>query len=240
MSILSKNIIQNLKQDMLRWEGYKPTVSTKNESIYLGEIEKNFPMNRFPIGAVHEFVCGNVGQAVASSAFVAGLLSGLMLKGGACLWIGTSPVYPQSLSTFGIAPDRVIFIHLTKSKDILWAIEESLNCTGLAAVVGEVSELDFKQSRRLQLAVEKSGVTGFVMRNLTANKNNTACSARWQLSALPSENPDGLPGVGFYKWKVELLKVRNGQTGVWALEWKKNRFNVVPSTAILHEKLMVG
>jgi len=34
-------------------------------------------------------------------------------------------------------------------------MEEALKCAGLAAVIGEVREMDFKQSRRLQLAVEQ-------------------------------------------------------------------------------------
>ena len=38
---------------------------------------------------------------------------------------------------------------------MLWVIEEALKCEGLAAVIGEIKELSFTQSRRLQLAVEK-------------------------------------------------------------------------------------
>ena len=41
----------------------------------------------------------------------------------------------------------------------MWAIEEALKCDGLAAVIGEMKELSFTNSRRLQLAVEKSHVT---------------------------------------------------------------------------------
>lgn len=40
-------------------------------------------------------------------------------------------------------------------------MEEALKCGGLAAVVGEVQDISFTASRRLQLAVEQSGVTGF-------------------------------------------------------------------------------
>lgn len=51
-----------------------------------------------------------------------------------------------------------------KTKDSLWAIEEALKCNALIAVVGEITELTFNDSRRLQLAVEKSHVTGFIHR----------------------------------------------------------------------------
>jgi protein ImuA len=39
---------------------------------------------------------------------------------------------------------------------------------GLAAVVAEIQELSFMTSRRLQLATEQSGVTGFMLRHYAA------------------------------------------------------------------------
>jgi len=115
-------------------------------------------------------------------------------------------------------------------------MEEALKCTGLTAVVCEVCELDFKQSRRLQLAVEQSRVTGFVLRNATTKLGSTACTARWRVKPLPSADLNGLPGLGFMRWQVELLKVRNGQTGSWILEWKDGCFNRVEEVLVLEER----
>jgi hypothetical protein len=36
---------------------------------------------------------------------------------------------------------------------------------------------------------------------------------RWKITALPSELPDRMTGVGFPGWNVELLKVRNDKHG---------------------------
>src|SRR4051812_22788710 len=127
----TKNIVDQLQEEILRWEGHKPIVATQKKTINLGEIENSFPMAQFPIGTVQEFVCGNIEQAVASSAFIGGLLGGLMQKGGVCLWIGSSPVFSHGLTAFGINPDRIVFVYLKKSKDILWTIEEALKCSGL-------------------------------------------------------------------------------------------------------------
>jgi protein ImuA len=46
-----------------------------------------------------------------------------------------------------------------------------------------------------------------------------------------------MPGVGFPRWNVELLKVRNGQPGNWQVEWMDGRFNPVIDT-IEHEELL--
>src|SRR5690606_20668797 len=92
-------------------------------------------------------------------------------------------------------------------------------------------EMDFAQSRRLQLAVEKSRVTGLVLRSNPRLVGSTACAARWHIRPLPSVPEEGLPGVGFPRWEVKLLKVRNGNPGCWQMEWAGGQFvPIVPAT----------
>ena len=104
-----------------------------------------------------------------------------------------------------------------------------MKCNGLAAVVCELQELSFTSSRRFQLAVEESAVTGFILRVNPRKLSTTACVTRWQISSLPSEATE-LPGVGFPNWNVELLKVRNGKPDSWQVEWAAGKFH-------LHNKL---
>lgn len=106
----------------------------------------------------------------------------------------------------------------------MWAMDEALKCSALTAVVGEMREISFTASRRLQLAVEQSQVTGFVMRNNYRNLNTTACVSRWKITPLQSDQVDGLPGIGFPKWRAELLRIRNGKTGAWDIQWVNGRF----------------
>jgi protein ImuA len=109
-----------------------------------------------------------------------------------------------------------------------------LKCGALAAVVGELQEIGFTASRRLQLAVEQSGVTGFILRHNSRIPNISPFVSRWKITALPGETEEGLPGIGFPRWKVELLKVRNGRPGAWEIEWAAGRFRHISRvTAIL-------
>jgi protein ImuA len=235
------DIISQLQKDILQWEGYRPPPVGTRQLVGLGPVEAAFPNGVFPLGTVHELVCGNTEQATACGGFVSGLLSVLMQNGGACLWISLSGnLFPGALKVFGIEPDRVIFIHLAKDKDVLWVMEEALKCTGLAAVIGELREVDFKQSRRLQLAVEQSHVTGFILRNRSDKMGSTACAARWKIKSLPSEPVDNLPGLGFPRWQVELLRVRNGQPGDWIIEWSDGKFKPVEKEVLEQQKLMIG
>ena len=106
-------------------------------------------------------------------------------------------------------------------------MEEALKCKGLSAVIGELPELSFPTSRRLQLAVEQSQVTGFILRNNPKNIHTTACVTRWKISSLPSQLAEGMPGVGFPRWNVELIKVRNGYPANWEVELFAGRMKPV-------------
>jgi len=219
------DIIAQLQRDILPLQGFK--IASKNTVLDagLGPIKNAFPNASFPFGAIHEFISTGMEDAAATSGFVAGLISSIMRSNGALIWISASrTIFPPALKSFGISPDRIIFIDLQKEKEIMWAMEEALKCKGLSAVIGEMQELNFTASRRLQLAVEQSRVTGFILRRNPRSINTTACITRWQISSVKSELADDMPGVGFPRWNVELLKVRNGHPGKWQIEFVAGRF----------------
>lgn len=225
MSLAKSDIIARLQRDILPLQGFKPIPHGDAVDVGLGRIKDAFPNNSFPLGAVHEFCCTCVEDAAATSSFIAGILGTLMRNGGVAIWISSSrTIFPPALKSFAIEPDKIVFIDLQKQKDVLWAMEEALKCDGLAAVVGEIPEISFTASRRLQLAVEQSRVTGFIVRVNPRNQNTTACVTRWKITSLPSVLPADMPGVGFPRWNVELLKVRNGKPGNWQVEWRGGRF----------------
>jgi protein ImuA len=221
------DILAKLQKDILLLQA-KPPLHSMGMGVDLGAINRAFPNGIFPTGAVHEYCCPSIEEANASTGFVAGILATLMQTGGACIWAAPQQtVFPAGLASFGIDPHKIIFVNLKREKELLWTIEEVLKCNGLAAVVGEVQTLSFMASRRLQLAVEESRVTGFVLRRNMRNMETTACAARWKITALPTALEEGMPGVGFPRWKVELLKVRNGKAGSWNVEWAGGQFHIV-------------
>ena len=233
------DIMRQLQQQIYPLQGLKhaPVASTVN--IGLEAIEEAFPNASFPIGAIHEFLSTGMNDAAATGGFIAGLLGRLMQGNGASLWISSSRMlFPPALKTFGIEPDRIIFVDVQNEKQALWAMEEGLKCNGLAAVIGELPEISFTTSRRLQLAVEQSRVTGFILRHNPQNINTTACVSRWKITSLASVLQDNMPGVGFPRWNVELLKIRNGKPGSWTLEWSGDRFRLCPSITIMPEEFI--
>ena len=232
------NIIEKLQKDILSMQGFKPAPNGLKNTFGLGIINYAFPYNCFPLGAVHEFVCPFNEQSAATEGFISCLISKLMKNGAPVLWIGLSQkIFPPALITFGISPDQVIFINVKNRKEILWVMEESLKCDGVAAVVSEIKEISFTESRRLQLAVEQSGVTGFIIRNNPLTVNVNAFVSRWKITHAASNNEDGIPGVGFTKWQVSLLKIRNGKPGSWIIEWSNEKFKITPDLIFVPSSL---
>jgi len=238
MPLADSSIITQLRQDILQMQGFKPALHAADVDPGLGPVRYAFPNATFPLGAVHELVYDGMENAAATVGFTAGILTALMRKGAVCVWVSsTRNIFPPALASYGIVPEKVIFIQLQKEKDLLWTIEEALRCEGLAAVVGETRELSFTASRRLQLAVEQSRVTGFILRQDPKKLNTTASVCRWKISSLPSIEEEDLPGIGFPCWDVQLLKVRNGHPGNWQLMWANGKFSpVYPQTALIREQ----
>ncbi|RKD86362.1 ImuA family protein [Mangrovibacterium diazotrophicum] len=223
-----KDIISQLKKQILSMEGFSTGSVSRQLDFGLGPVNDAFPEGVFPVGTIHEFVSPTEAHAAAANGFLSGLLSTLLGQSGICLWISVGrKLFPPALKFFGIEPHRVIFVDVKLRKDGLWVMEQALKCTALSAVVAELREVSFAESRRLQLAVENSRVTGFLHRQLPSSKHTLACVSRWQVSPLPSHS-SGLPGVGFPRVLVELEKIRNGRPGSWTFEWRNSRFHALP------------
>lgn len=227
----------HLRHEILSLQGFKPTNEAIQSNFGLGPILYSFPKAAFPFSALHEFICHSPQEIAASGAFVTGLLSTLLNKGGITLWISTRRhIFPPALTCFGVNPDQIVFINTRSEKEAVWALEEALKSTILISVVGEIAEVDFKLSRRLQLAIEQSGVGCFILRDKPRNLT-TASTTRWHIKPLSSSVADNLPGVGFPNWQVNLLKVRNGKPGSWAMGWAQGRFHQSSKLSFIPEEL---
>jgi protein ImuA len=230
------HIIQQLQQEILTLQGFKSLKGRMQPQLNWRPITSCFPHQNFPTGAIHEFLTTNPESVVASMGFLAVLLRAFMNNGQAALWVSPSlAVFPPALKAFDIPPDRILFTRIKREKDITWAMEEALKCEALAAVVGEVQDISLTASRRLQLAVEKSQVTGFLLRRTPKVTSSSACLSRWRITHLPSETKDDLPGIGSPRWNVELLKVRNGRAGNWQVEWHDGALRFIEQEHEQHE-----
>lgn len=210
-------IIEQLKKELLQMQGIKCCGEFSVVELP-ATVNRVFPEKTFPTGVIHEFLSQTAEEFAATTGFVNTILQCLMVHGGPVIWISCGrQLFPPALKAYGMIPERVLFIDVQTQRDVLWATEETLKCDKLAAVVSELKDLNFIQSRKLQLAVESSRVTGFILRHQSRIQETTASVARWRISPLPALPEGKLPGLGYTSWKVNLEKIRNGSLGNWQL-----------------------
>ena len=199
-------------------------------------LDAHLPGGGLPLGALHEIEGGRAEwDDGAATGFCVGLLARLLATGSESgngrgrdskpvLWVSPwRDLYAPGLKAFGLDPGRLIQVRAGAATEVLWAMEEGLRCTRLAAVVGELDGLDRGPGRRLQLAAEAGGVTALVLRRglrpaRPARAGASAAVTRWRVEAEPfagradqsSERP---------RWRVELLRCRGAAPGQWCLEW---------------------
>ena len=167
-------------------------------------IDRALPGGGLALGAVHEFLGtgGDEEDGAAAAGFAAGILA--RLGSGPVLWCLKRPdLHGPGLVAHGLDPACLVLVAARRDDDILWTVEEGLRTPGLAAVVGEIGRLPMVAGRRLQLAVEHSGVTALLLRRWRSGAQAAAerdrpsgAVSRWRVAALPSLDIANQPGIG--------------------------------------------
>ena len=135
-------------------------------------------------------------------------------------------VHPPGLSVGGL-----IHVETRDAKDALWAMEEGVRCSCLAAVIGEIwgdpKALDFVATRRLAVASERSGTPCWLVR-LGGIANLSGARMRWRIGSASSlanrldPRASGLPA-----WDAELFRARGAPPGRWVVANEADRFHLV-------------
>lgn len=215
MTAARDRVISDLRDRIALLQG---SAGRKSDSLAFGvpEIDAVLPGGGLAYGAVHEFAGGGAGvvDGAAATLFAAGIAARTR---GKIVWCLTRPdLFFPALAQAGLHPDRVVFVEADGQEDVLASMEEALAFGGLGAVVGEIVRLPMVASRRLQLAAEKTGTMGLVVRRWRRQVEAsdfgqpTASTTRWRLSVLPSEALP-VPGVGRPRWLLELIRVKAGE-----------------------------
>lgn len=195
-------------------------------------------------GLVHEIWSPDQGARGAAAGFALALAAALdqadpsrPFGAGDLFWVWpkrlaqeTGLPYGPGLMAFGHDPGRILLVEPGSGLDVLWAVEEALAATPLAAVLAVVDEAyvsrAFTASRRMALAARKHGTSAFL---LGAGPGTLASAAplRWLVGPLPSPPAAGERNIAGRiplfaaapRWRVSLVRNRFGETGAFELAW---------------------
>jgi protein ImuA len=181
-----------------------------------------------PLGRWHEV--GGAGleaeTGAAPAAFTALMAAPLARLGWAVWVLRRDDLWAPGLEGLGFPPERLIQVCARDEAEALGVMEDALATPGVSAVVGEVEAVDLTAGRRLQLACEKAGATGFVIRRrpfggqAKREPAGSTATTRWRVAPAPSEPPAGEFGLGAPRFSVALERCRGGRPGAWLFEAK--------------------
>ena len=180
------------------------------------------------LGRWHE-VAGEgleVETSAAPAAFTA-LMAAPLARRGWALWVlRRDDLWAPGLEGLGFPPERLIQVCARDEADALGVMEDARATDGIAAVIGEAETVDLTAGRRLQLACEKRGATGFVIRRRPfggqgkGEAAGSAAATRWRVAPAPSEPAAGEFGLGAPRFTATLERCRGGRPGAWLFEAK--------------------
>jgi protein ImuA len=204
-----------------------------SESLPFGDarIDEKLPGGGLPLGRWHELVGdGMEAETAAATAAFAALMAAPLARRGEAVWVlRRDDLWAPGLAGLGFPTERLIQVCARDEAEALSVMEDALATVGVCAVLGEVEAVDLTAGRRLQLACEKRGATGFVLRrrpyggNARREAGGSAAATRWRVTPAPSEPAPGEFGpptniLGAPRWRVELERCRGGRTGAWLFE----------------------
>lgn len=191
-------------------------------------VDDVLPGGGLPLGRWHELTGeGLETETAAAAAGFAALLARPLADRGAVVWIlRRDDLYAPGLASLGFPAERLIQVWVRDETNALMALEDALASAGVAAVVAEAEAVDLTAGRRLQLACEKHGATGFVVRRrpfgggASRSRTGSAAATRWRVAPACSDPPAGEPGLGPPRWQAALERCRGGRPGEWIFEWR--------------------
>jgi protein ImuA len=208
---MSQAALAHLRKKIDRLEGVHRRFA-RTASI-CGIIDNSLPCNGLPLGGIHEIK----GSSLACAIAFASLLAARIPQKGAILYAAPDRLLsPLGLLPYGVKLERWIHVCARRPEDLAWTVLEAIRCPQMSAVLTVMKAADLTFCRRLQLAAESSGATGFLLGNGASSPAGSAIT-RWRVSSV--NGPSGR-GFGEAFWDLELLYCRGGRPGKWRVAWR--------------------
>ena len=170
-----------------------------------GGLAELLPEPALTYGVIHEVLHK---PGASKPWFVASLLAQAATADGRMIvWCDAKrEIYPPALVQAGIGLDRLVFLRSRNGADEVWAVAECLRCRGIGAVVSAPPRLSRVEARRLQLAAERGGGVGLLVRSAGQESGHYAAATRWFVEPAPGD-------AAVRRWRVQLVHGHGGRLG---------------------------
>jgi protein ImuA len=196
-----QEIVEVLQEQVRQIETERRPADNVNSSGCKG-IDRLLPGQGFRRGSLIEWI-GHKGSGASTLALIAAKEA--CREGGALVVVDCERVFYPPAAAGLINLTNAIVVCPRNQRDHTWALHQALSCSGVAAVLCWPNALNDRTFRRLQLAAEKGGSLGFLMR-----PTEIIGSPSWSDMQLLVQ---ALPTIGNRRMRVEVLRCRGGNSG---------------------------
>jgi protein ImuA len=193
------------------------TVWSEGRPIGSNHFDRHFAVGRDeggPPGTIIEFLSTATGSGSETLAMV--VAGHVMGAGGVCIVIDRQgSFYPPAATLWIKDLARMLVVRPQSDRDAVWALEQSLRCSGVAVVVCRLEKLSQQAWRRLQLAGETGGGIGLLLRSAQQRGQLSWAGVRLLVEPLPPGGSDReVSVVGEQEWspgrrmRIELIHCR--------------------------------
>lgn len=161
-------------------------------------LDRRLPRQGLARGSLVEWLADEPGAGATTLALIAAREA--QQAGGATVVIDRARgFYPPAAAAWRLDLASTIVVHPRSEADERWALDQSLRCEHVAAVLAWPRRLDDVTFRRLQLAAEASGAVGLLVRGAAAEREPSWAELRLLVS------PRAAPSGG---WRLNVRVVR--------------------------------
>ena len=214
--------LARLAQEVQQLEaaGRKPTGLTAISTGCLA-MDACLPAGGYVPGTVIEYLRSTSGCGATYLAFTAAAAALRASEDKYLVIVDTNhQLYPPALLCHQISLQRVIWVRPESQADAVWATDQALRTTAVAAVVADLDVLDERDARRLQLAAERGGGVGLLLRNLSARRMPSWAEVQWVVRSLLPTAKMSRSGKSFNAGSLQAatLQAESLQAGPTAVE----------------------
>lgn len=218
-----RRVIHDLSQQLRRFEQTcrLPGNARGVVSTGVAPLDELLPERGVPPGTIVEWLGDGPGNGATTLAVQTA--ANVLRDHGACVILDERrELYPPGLGPLLGMLERVIVVRPADAGDALWALEQSLRCSGAAVVLGWIERVEEHAYRRLQLAAEAGGGIGLLLRPAEYRSQPSWAGVRLLVQPLPGQPPSNGVFAG-RRLRVELVhcrgRIQGGGVDVVSGEW---------------------
>lgn len=132
--------------------------------------------------------------------------------------------WPPGLAARGLDSSRLLLVRAPRAIALAGAVEEALASPAASVVVAELARAGLGLTRRLQLAVERGGGLGLLLRPVR-DPSPSAASTRWWVTPVPA-------GEGSPRLRLELWRAKSGAEGAVEVRVDERTLALHPAAAL--------